>query len=75
MTYTVEFSLEAAAELLRIAGVVGSASTIRAADSIRSGGGWRLILREMATSCQKACTTSTRNLCAHFSSSTWKRCW
>ena len=35
MTYTVEFSMEAAAELLRIAGVVGSASTIRAADSIR----------------------------------------
>jgi len=35
VTYTVEFSMEAAAELLRIAGVVGSASTIRAADSIR----------------------------------------
>jgi hypothetical protein len=35
VTYTVEFSLEAAAELLRIAGVVGSASTICAADSIR----------------------------------------
>jgi hypothetical protein len=35
VTYTVEFSLEAAAELLRIAGVVGSAAAIRAADSIR----------------------------------------
>ncbi len=35
MTYNVEFSLEAAAELLRIAGVVGSAAAIRAADSIR----------------------------------------
>ena len=35
MTYDVEFSLEAAAELLRIAGVVGSAAAIRAADSIR----------------------------------------
>lgn len=35
MTYNVEFSLEAAAELLRIAGMVGSASAIRAADSIR----------------------------------------
>ena len=35
MTYNVEFSLDAAAELLRIAGVTGSASTIRAADSIR----------------------------------------
>ena len=35
MTYNVEFSLDAAAELLRIAGVVGSASAIRAADSIR----------------------------------------
>ena len=35
MTYDVEFSLEAAAELLRIAGVVGSAEAIRAADSIR----------------------------------------
>jgi len=33
--YTVEFSLDAAAELLRIAGVAGSASAIRAADSIR----------------------------------------
>jgi len=33
--YTVEFSLDAAAELLRIAGVTGSASAIRAADSIR----------------------------------------
>lgn len=31
MTYNVEFSLDAAAELLRIAGVVGSASAIRAA--------------------------------------------
>ena len=35
MTYNVEFSLDAAAELLRIAGVTGSASAIRAADSIR----------------------------------------
>jgi hypothetical protein len=35
VTYNVEFSLEAAAELLRIAGVVGSAAAIRAADSIR----------------------------------------
>jgi hypothetical protein len=35
VTYNVEFSLEAAAELLRIAGVVGSATAIRAADSIR----------------------------------------
>ncbi len=35
MTYNVEFSLEAAAELLRIAGVIGSAAAIRAADSIR----------------------------------------
>lgn len=35
MTYNVEFSLEAAAELLRIAGVVGSAVAIRAADAIR----------------------------------------
>lgn len=35
MTYNVEFSLEAAAELLRVAGVTGSASAIRAADSIR----------------------------------------
>jgi len=35
LTYNVEFSLEAAAELLRIAGVVGSAAAIRAADSIR----------------------------------------
>lgn len=35
MTYNVEFSVEAAAELLRIAGMVGSASAIRAADSIR----------------------------------------
>lgn len=35
MTYNVESSLEAAAELLRIAGVVGSAAAIRAADSIR----------------------------------------
>ncbi len=35
MTYNVEFGMEAAAELLRIAGVVGSAAVIRAADSIR----------------------------------------
>lgn len=35
MTYSVVFSLEAAAELLRIAGVTGSARAIRAADSIR----------------------------------------
>jgi len=35
VNYNVEFSLEAAAELLRIAGVVGSAAAIRAADSIR----------------------------------------
>jgi hypothetical protein len=35
VTYNVEFSLDAAAELLRIAGVTGSASAIRAADSIR----------------------------------------
>lgn len=35
MTYSVEFSLEAAAELVRIAGVIGSASVIHAADSIR----------------------------------------
>lgn len=35
MSYTVQFSLEAAAELLRIAGVIGSASAIRAADSLR----------------------------------------
>lgn len=35
MIYTVEFSLDAAAELLRIAGVTGSASAIRAADAIR----------------------------------------
>jgi len=35
VTYNVAFSLEAAAELLRIAGMVGSASAIRAADSIR----------------------------------------
>ena len=35
MTYNVEFSLDAAAEFLRIAGVTGSASAIRAADSIR----------------------------------------
>jgi len=35
VTYNVEFSLEAAAELLRIAVVVGSAAAIRAADSIR----------------------------------------
>ncbi len=35
MTYNVEFSLDAAAELLRIAGVTGSASAVRAADSIR----------------------------------------
>ena len=35
MIYTVEFSLDAAAELLRIAGVTGSASAIRAADSMR----------------------------------------
>jgi len=33
--YKVEFSLDAAAELLRIAGVTGSASAIRAAESIR----------------------------------------
>jgi hypothetical protein len=35
VTYNVEFSLDAAAELLRIAGVTGSASAIRAADLIR----------------------------------------
>ena len=35
VTYSPEFSLEAAADLLRIAGVVGSASTIRTADVIR----------------------------------------
>ena len=35
MTYNVEFSLDAAAELLRIAGVTGSMPAIRAADSIR----------------------------------------
>lgn len=35
MTYNGEFSLDAAAELLRIAGVTGSASAIRAADAIR----------------------------------------
>jgi hypothetical protein len=35
VTYNVEFSLDAAAELLRIAGVTGSASAVRAADSIR----------------------------------------
>lgn len=35
MTYNVEFSLDSAAELLRIAGVTGSASAIRAADAIR----------------------------------------
>ena len=35
MTYNVEFSLDAAAELLRIAGVIGSAAAIRAVDSIR----------------------------------------
>jgi hypothetical protein len=33
--YTVEFSLDAAAEVLRIAGVTGSASAIRAADAVR----------------------------------------
>lgn len=37
MRYTVEFSLEAAAELLRIVGFIGSAElVIRAADTIRS---------------------------------------
>ncbi len=35
MTYRVEFSLESAAELSRIAGVVGAVSAIQAADSIR----------------------------------------
>jgi len=64
VTYSVEFSPEAAAELLRIAGVVGSATAIRAADSIRR----RLEgdPKATGTSCQKACTTSTRNPFGHF---------
>jgi hypothetical protein len=35
VTYNVEFSLDAAAEILRIARVTSSSSAIRAADSIR----------------------------------------
>ena len=35
MIYSVEFSLEAAAELLRISGVVGAVAAIQAADAIR----------------------------------------
>ena len=35
MIYSVEYSLEAAAELLRISGVVGAVVAIQAADAIR----------------------------------------
>ena len=67
MTYNVEFSLEAAAELLRIARVVGSAAAIRVPTLF--DGGWRAIQRATGTFCQKACTTSTRNPFGHFFSS------
>lgn len=35
MTYRVEFAVEAAAEFLRLAGVVGTTSAIQAAEAIR----------------------------------------
>ena len=66
MIYDVEFSLDAAAELLKITEVVGSALLVlRAADQIR-----RHLENDPADKGEffpKVCITSTSNHCAHFS--------
>ena len=49
MTYRVEFAVEAAAEFLRLAGVVGMTSAIQAAEQFNVG--WSLIQAAAGRSC------------------------
>ena len=66
MIYDVQFSLDAAAELIRIAAAVGSAVLVlNAVDNIR-----RKLENDPADQgvfCQKDCTTSTKILCVRSS--------
>jgi len=72
VTYNVEFGMEAAAELLRIAGVVGSAAVIRAADSIRR----RLEIdpARQGNFLAEGLYSTMKNLFGHFSSLTRNLC-